>query len=303
MHIYFGIIAALISAMTFALNVTLVPIAYDSGANIHAVNFVRPVAFLFCMLVAVKAAGVSLRLPSSGRNAAMGLGLLMCLELYALLEAIRFIPVALAILTLYLYPLLIACVEHLLGRTRIGLVRGAAMLITFLGLFLVFNAPLESPDWRGMVLALGAAFGLAAMVWCSEHVLKPHDHRVVMCWMVGATSVIVTAVVLIGQIELTWPNNDDGWWALVASAICYILATFLLFKAVAWIGPLRTGVMDTSAPVWALFFGWLLLDQSLTKLQFAGALLVVSGITVIQWRSGRKAGQANEQSPIDSAGT
>ena len=45
MHIYFGIIAALISAMTFALNVTLVPIAYDSGANIHAVNFVRPVAF------------------------------------------------------------------------------------------------------------------------------------------------------------------------------------------------------------------------------------------------------------------
>ena len=303
MHIYFGIIAALISAMTFALNVTLVPIAYDSGANIHAVNFVRPVAFLFCMLVAVKAAGVSLRLPSSGRNAAMGLGLVMCLELYALLEAIRFIPVALAILTLYLYPLLIACVEHLLGRTRIGLVRGAAMLITFLGLFLVFNAPLESPDWRGMVLALGAAFGLAAMVWCSEHVLKPHDHRVVMCWMVGATSVIVTAVVLIGQIELTWPNNDDGWWALVASAICYILATFLLFKAVAWIGPLRTGVMDTSAPVWALFFGWLLLDQSLTKLQFAGALLVVSGITVIQWRSGRKAGQANEQSPIDSAGT
>jgi len=303
MHIYFGIIAALISAMTFALNVTLVPIAYDSGANIHAVNFVRPVAFLVCMLVAVKAAGVSLRLPSSGRNAAMGLGLLMCLELYALLGAIRFIPVALAILTLYLYPLLIACVEHLLGRTRIGLVRGAAMLITFLGLFLVFNAPLESPDWRGMVLALGAAFGLAAMVWCSEHVLKPHDHRVVMCWMVGATSVIVTAVVLIGQIELTWPNNDDGWWALVASAICYILATFLLFKAVAWIGPLRTGVMDTSAPVWALFFGWLLLDQSLTKLQFAGALLVVSGITVIQWRSGRKAGQANEQSPIDSAGT
>ena len=303
MHIYFGIIAALISAMTFALNVTLVPIAYDSGANIHAVNFIRPVAFLVCMLVAVKAAGVSLRLPSSGRNAAMGLGLLMCLELYALLGAIQFIPVALAILTLYLYPLLIACVEHLLGRTRIGLVRGAAMLITFLGLFLVFNAPLESPDWRGMVLALGAAFGLAAMVWCSEHVLKPHDHRVVMCWMVGATSVIVTAVVHIGQIELTWPNSDDGWWALVASAICYILATFLLFKAVAWIGPLRTGVMDTSAPVWALFFGWLLLDQSLTKIQFVGALLVVSGITVIQWRSGRKAGQANEQSPSDSAGT
>ena len=78
----------------------------------------------------------------------MGLGLLMCLELYALLGAIQFIPVALAILTLYLYPLFIACVEHLLGRTRIGLVRGAAMLVTFLGLFLVFNAPLESPDWR-----------------------------------------------------------------------------------------------------------------------------------------------------------
>ena len=301
MHIYLGTIAALISAMTFALNVTLVPIAYDSGANIHAVNLIRPIAFLICMVIAVKASGVSLRLPSNGRNAAMGLGLLMCLELYALLGAIQFIPVALAILTLYLYPLFIACVEHLLGRTRIGLVRGTAMLVTFLGLFLVINAPLESPDWRGMVLALGAAFGLATMVWCSERVLKPHDHRVVMCWMVGATSVIVTAVVLLGQIELAWPNSDDGWWALVASAVCYILATFLLFKAVAWIGPLRTGVMDTSAPVWALVFGWLLLDQSLTKTQFAGALLVVSGITIIQWRSGGKVSRKRKQNPNCSA--
>ena len=119
--------------------------------------------------------------------------------------------------------------------------------------------------------------------------------------MVGATSVIVTAVVFIGQIELAWPNSDDGWWALVASAVCYILATFLLFKAVAWIGPLRTGIMDTSAPVWALVFGWILLDQSLTKTQFAGALLVVSGITIIQWRSGGKVSRKRKQNPNRSA--
>lgn len=285
MQVALGSAAALVSAMAFALNVTLVPIAYDSGANVHAVNLVRPIAFLLCMLIAVRLGGVSLHIPGADRNAAMGLGVLMCIELYALLGAIQFIPVALAILTLYLYPLIIACVEHALGRTRIGLIRGSAMLVTFAGLALVINAPLESPDLRGMALALGAAFGLAAMVWCSEHVLKPHDHRVVMCWMVGATTVIVSGVIVVGQVDLTWPTDDGGWWALVASAACYVFATFLLFKAVAWIGPLRTGVMDTSAPVWALIFGMVILDQSLSGLQITGAALVIAGIAIIQLRS------------------
>ena len=108
MQVALGSAAALVSAMAFALNVTLVPIAYDSGANVHAVNLVRPIAFLLCMLTAVRLGGVSLHIPGADRNAAMGLGVLMCIELYALLGAIQFIPVALAILTLYLYPLIIA---------------------------------------------------------------------------------------------------------------------------------------------------------------------------------------------------
>jgi drug/metabolite transporter (DMT)-like permease len=286
-----GAVAALVSAMAFALNVTLVPIAYDSGANVHAVNLVRPLTFLACMLIAVRLGGVSLRLPRMDCLATMGLGVLMCVELYALLGAIQFIPVALAILTLYLYPLIIACVEHALGRTRIGLIRGTAMLVTFGGLAMVINAPVEAPDLRGLGLAFGAALGLAAMVWCSEHVLKPHDHRVVMVWMVGTTSLVVTAIVLVAQVELTWPRDDGGWWALMASAACYVFATFLLFKAVAWIGPLRTGVMDTSAPVWALVFGTVLLDQSLSGLQIAGAILVVAGIIIIQARSHSEASE------------
>ena len=91
----------------------------------------------------------------------------------------------------------------------------------------------------------------------------------------GVTSKLAYALGKKGPIQV----------ALVASAACYVFATFLLFKAVAWIGPLRTGVMDTSAPVWALIFGMVILDQSLSALQITGAALVIAGIAIIQLRS------------------
>lgn len=296
-----GFAAALISAIAFALNVTFAAVAYDHGTDVHAVNLVRPWFFLMCMAAGLWLSGVRLSLPASSRNLALALGVLMTIEMYALLAAIQYIPVSIAILTFFLYPLLIAAAALVLGRERFSPVRITAMLVTFAGLGLALDAASGSINWLGVGLAFVAAASIATIVYLSERALRSHDSRAILMWMMVSSSAIVLAVNLT-FVTPSLPDSQTGWAAFIASTILYALATFLLFKAVALIGPVRTSVVDNSSPVWALIAGVLILDETMTWLQIVGTLLVVTGIVTvnlaeaIERRRGRS--QVGANSPV-----
>ena len=90
----------------------------DAGGNLYAINLIRPYAFLACVLLVLRIAGQPIFLPPDRRWASAGVGLLLTAELYAILGAIQFIPVSLAVLINYCYPLLIAVFTWCLGRER-----------------------------------------------------------------------------------------------------------------------------------------------------------------------------------------
>ncbi|GIS87757.1 MAG: hypothetical protein CM1200mP18_04670 [Gammaproteobacteria bacterium] len=43
--------------------------------------------------------------------------------------------------------------------------------------------------------------------------------------------------------------------ALGGSAVFYVVATLLFFKAVALVGSLQTAIIDNTSPVWAMILG------------------------------------------------
>ena len=108
LRLWMGSLAALASAATFAMNLVLARVVYDAGGNLYAINLIRPFAFLACVLLVLRMAGQPIALPPGRRWASAGVGLLLTAELYAILGAIKFIPVSLAVLINYCYPLLIA---------------------------------------------------------------------------------------------------------------------------------------------------------------------------------------------------
>jgi drug/metabolite transporter (DMT)-like permease len=267
--------------MTFALNVVLASLAYGHGANVHSVNLLRPWLFLICLLVWLGLSRQSMRLPGQVRNSCVILGLLMCIEMYALLAAIAYIPVALTVLTFFTYPLLIAVAAHLRGKARLTRLKVAAMLVTFAGLALTLQASPQALNLLGVGLAFSAACALATVVYISEQSLQAYDNRVVMAWMMLSTTVCVSLICMTG-LPLLWPHAVLGWSILMGSTVFYAVATFLLFTAVQLIGPLRTAVIDNSAPVWALLLGAWLLGEQLAPLQLCGAALVLLGIVTVQ---------------------
>ena len=282
-----GSLVALGSAITFALNMALARVAYDAGANIHALNLSRAflfLAFLFlaCLAAFLRLAGRPMGLPRRAVVFSLALGILLCAEMYLLLGAILFIPVSLTILILYTYPLMLAGVTWLTGREPASPARFAALLCAFVGLGLALAAPAAALDWRGIVIAGCSAVMLATILMVNERVMAGRDNRGVMLYMMIGASAVVTALSL-GVVDLAWPRGTAGWLAFADSTGSYVLATFFLFTAVSMIGPLRTAAIDNTTPVWSVLFGLWLIGETLAPQQLLGIALVVGALIVLQF--------------------
>ena len=283
-----GSLAALASAATFAMNLVLARVVYDAGGNLFAINLIRPFAFLACVLLVLRIAGRPIALPPGRRWASAGVGLLLTAELYAILGAIKFIPVSLAVLINYCYPLLIALFTWSMGRERATVPKALCLLAAFGGLALALIGNGGGQEPLGLLFAAVSALVMATMLITSEHTMAGADRRVVMVYMLCVCCAAVTLISLT-LVQPVWPEGWLGWAAFAGSTICFVAATFLLFTAVDLIGPLRTAVIDNSSPVWAILFAGLLLGEALSARQWLGAGAVIAAVLALQLLQGRDA--------------
>ena len=276
-----GNAVAFASAITFATGITLVALIYEDGANVHAVNLSRVLAFAAVMALTLGIARISPALPPRAVLQCVLVGLLFCGELYGLLASIRYIPVGLAMLIMYTYPLLVAAAGWLTGTESFTLDRLLAILAAFAGLALALHTPDSELDWRGVAWAVFTAVSFSAVLIVSERTMRGMDRRILMLYLTSTAAVIV-GVVSLTLVSLEWPRTDQGWTLLAASTGLYVLATTLLFAAVKMIGPLRTAIIDNSAPIWAIVLAALLLGERLNMVQLFGGALVISAVVLVQ---------------------
>ncbi len=276
---------ALISAMAFALNVACGPLIYAGGGNIHAINYLRPVAFLACVVIWMMLARRSFRLPSMQLSGAVALGGILCIEFYAVFSAVKFMPVGLAILVMYTYPLVVSLIEGFTGRSRLSVWLIVGLLVSFAGLALALGTPEADVAWQGIALAFVAMLGMCGLVMISERTMDGYDRSVVMFYTMATASVVMAAMYLTG-IDPVWPQTLGGLTALAVTTMAYIVATFFLFISISMIGPVRFAVIDNTAPVWAALFGVLLLGESLEPIQWLGIAMVVGGVVAVQFLHG-----------------
>jgi drug/metabolite transporter (DMT)-like permease len=278
---------ALLSAVAISLTLVLVRITYETGADALAVNTSRTIAFVAFLYAYLRVSGGPTTMPTKPRVTTWILGALMCVELYGLFAAVQFISVSLAALIFYTYPMLILLITRMTAGERITPPRIAAMATALAGLALVLQAQGETPDWRGLAWAVAATIAFAGVVILSERTLRGRDSRVVTLHMILAAAAILVGASAIFW-PLHWPREPGGWLAMAAATVTFAIATMSLFAAVKAIGPLRTAVIDNTAPVWAIGFAMLLLDESLTPLQWLGAALVIGAVAVMQFTLRRR---------------
>jgi drug/metabolite transporter (DMT)-like permease len=210
--------------------------------------------------------------------------------------AIERLDIGIALLIQYTAPLMIALwvrfVMHEHVRARIW----AALGLALVGLGLVVDVWRGlSLDGVGVVFAFGAALSFAFYILMAERGVARRDPISLVClgmffssvfwavvepWWSFPTEVVDDDVSLLGNLaEYTLPV-----WLLVLSMLVLgtIVPFALLVGALRHLPATRVGIAAMFEPVAATIVAYLWLDEALSGLQLAGAVLVLAGILLAQ---------------------
>ena len=276
-----GVVLAITAAVSFAANTTLARIAYDGGSNVMTYLTVRTILAGFVVLALLMLSRGPLKLPLRQRLAAFAIGFVLALYSFAMMSSIKFIPVALAVLIFYTYPLLTTLYLWLSGRERPTWVSGAALVFAFAGLVLALDIGGGSLNLRGVALAALAALGITAVVILNSRLVGGGDSRPVTLHMMAAAAVAYTAVTL-ARGDFALPAGAPGWWSFVGGPLFYAVAIITFFIAMSKLGPFRTTLTMNLEPISSMLFGFLLLGQVLSGGQIFGAGLVIAAVLTVQ---------------------
>ena len=283
-RIWAGIALALAAAIAFALANTSASLAYQSGSNpltVAAFRFVLPAAVL---VVWLRLGGIPLGLSKRSGWIAVALGIVTAIYTWALLSAIGMIPLALAVLVFYLFPLIATVILGICGWEKLGWRKIAAIVLAFVGLTLALDVTGGNLNIIGVTLAFVAALGLGTVIVVSSRVIRAGDSRPVTLYMATAAGVLLIAYCAAAG-EFVLPRTGLGWAGFIGAAAFYAFAMIAFYIALSMIGPVQVSLMSYAEPVVAAGLGVTLLGEALAPMQVAGiALVVVALVGATLWQ-------------------
>jgi len=281
-----GVLALLAIATTFGSNHIAARVAFDHGTSVTAAVAIRSGFTALFLLVLLRIARVPLGLPRATLTRAFAIGLLVALQSFCLYSAVALMPVALALLAFNTFPILLALLSWATGAGPPRGVAVIAMPLALIGLALaldVFGKPVSPP---GIAWAFGAAVSFALTLLLIARWLNNVDGRLRTFLTMSVTATVVFAAGFVAD-AFALPRAPAGWLGLALLTIFYGAAITSLFIVLPLLGSATYAVVLNFEPIAVLFLAWMILGQSISPLQMAGAFLVIGAITLTAIRGAR----------------
>src|SRR5260221_829555 len=276
---WFGVGLALLVAASFAAGSAFAGLAFRRGVDVLTVTTLRTVAAALVLLLALRLRGTAIALPPRDRRYALALGILVAFYAWAHYQAVALMPVALAVLVFYLYPLLTGVILWISGREPFTPRGALALALAFAGLALALDFRSGDVTPLGVMFSLAAALGFTVQLILSSALMGRSAAQPISLHMLGSAAVIyVVAYAAFGSFPL--PSDAIALAAVAGTIACYIVGAIGLYTTISALGPIKAALLLNSEPIFSMVFGYLLLAQALSPVQIAGAALVVRAITL-----------------------
>lgn len=263
----------------FAMANTLAGVAYKGGSDPLSVSTARFFLPALALAVILIASGRPLVLPGRDGLVAIILGLVTTAYTWCLLTAVSLLPVSLAVLVFYLFPVFTAFIVAAMGWERLKRITVIAAIIAFAGLTLALGIGGKGLDPYGILFAALAAVGLATVSAVSHRVIRDGDSRQVTFY-IALTAAVAFTIITWTAGAFVLPVTSEGWWGFVGTNVFYAIAMIGFFVAISMIGPARTTLFSYVEPIVATVAAFILLDQVLEPLQVAGLAIVIGALVV-----------------------
>lgn len=279
---YVGVSVALLCGIVLGSAVAVSRFAYDGGASGIAVAIGRSSLMVVVLLIGIKVAAHSLRLPRKLLPLTIGNGILMALMTYGNIGAVEYISIGLASLLFFTFPLVIAVLVVVLRLERLTLAKLSAIVLAFIGLSIMLGSAVGNVDGRGTAFSLVASLATAINAILVGRYFRAVN-VFVMALHFSAVALVFLLALAASVAEVRLPQTFGGWGGILGVAGFQAIGTPLYFFAIKKVGALKTGMAGNIQPVTSIFEAWVLFDEVLGALQACGGAIVLLAIGFMQW--------------------
>ena len=275
-----GIALALLAAGGYGFIPPLVRLAFENGVPAPESTFLRTSMLALVFAIVIAALGLRVEVPRGATLALLAQAASTALISIAYLTSVQFIPVGLAVIIFFTFPVLILITAPFVEHSPPGWGRLAIALTAFAGLFLAIGPSFGSLDVRGIALAAAAAVG-GAVQFFSGRALSGRLSPVVFGFLGHLMMWPVTLIVALwwsdGVIRF-FPGGGVtavGYAALLALGTIYVVNYFVHMQSLAFAPASVVAPFFNLEPVMTTLVAAFLLGERLSANQYAGGGLVL----------------------------
>ena len=277
---------ALTAAVMFTVSDVFGKHALERGADVLSLLSFRSILGIGLVFVWLRVGEPAVALSQTARWISLALGVLLTANLFSLFKAIELIPVSIAILTYFIYPMLTGVLGAMTGIDRLTVTGAAIALVAFFGLALIIGANPAGVAVAGLFAAVGGALCRTGMLLITRVTLKGADARLVT-WYTLWSSMLLFIALSVLTWNWHWPHGISGWVAFLCIGFTTTAAILALYLSTQRIGPFRTAMFMNLEPLMTAALSAAVLGDRLTLLQVFGGGLMIAALCFFQARRWR----------------
>ena len=272
-----GLVFALGSATLYGFNIVYARIASFAGASGSALVVYRVLLMLVLVGIAAAVTRSSLRMAREERGILILLSISTTLIGICYLSSVAFIPVTIAAVVFYTFPILIVLASPFVEGTKLTSALLGVVAAATLGVVLVVGPAFDSLDWRGLALAFGASIATATQFFAAGRCRK--TGMVAKVFWIHLLVLPTALLISLATGQLVPPTAlAVALFAVAVNIGGYVFGFVLQFLALGRITAVAAGIVYCTEPVVAAVSSALILNENLAPLQVAGGALVLSAI-------------------------
>lgn len=284
---WLAVLGLFVVAMSLGAGHVFARLAFANGANVLTGALTRALSATILLYLLLQLRRIRLAPLHREFKATLILGLFITGQTGLIQLAVSQLPVSVAVLVFYLFPVFTGLASAMLGDERFSLRLMGTLLAAFVGLSLVLGVGHLSASPLGIAAAVGAAVCFSAALVLTPR-LAPTMAAPLRTFYTLATSAVVFIVIVLGTNSIDPPDNTLGWIGITGLGLCYSMGITGLFLLLPLLGPTQSAMVLNLEPVFVAMIAWLALSEQLTLLQIFGGAVVVAAVIFFQVTAARR---------------
>jgi drug/metabolite transporter (DMT)-like permease len=272
-----GLAFALSGAFFYGFNITFAKIAAELGVGGPMIVAERVLVMIAIGVVIGRLTRASFYVPRNERMPLFGLGLGSTGVSICYISSVAFIPITIAAVIFYTFPILIVVLSPFIDRKPLTLAMMAIALAAFIGVVLVLGTTDAGLDPRGLLLAAGASISAAIQFFAGTR-----------CRQTGTAAKLVISQVIVLPSALLTVYFTGAIFTVDSQMIAFVpvwltIGGFVFgfgfqILALARISASVAGLAFCLEPVVAALTSAIVLGERLASIQYLGGMIVIAAI-------------------------